>query len=320
MCHELKPIEDFAFRSKKTGERQSHCRACQAKYRRQHYLDNRDAYVKREVQRIDGFRKANRLLLYQYLLSHPCVDCGENDPVVLEFDHRDPADKRSEVSAIAARKPWKFVVEEIAKCEVRCANCHRLRTASQFSWQLGAGSTWDQDAPEPVAVIQALLLPPDGVRDCRMCGLIKPLTEFSVKNKKTGRRAWKCKTCVAANSRAHYEKNRDRYLVRTRSTKRAYRKRNRALKSDVIAALACVDCGATDPRMLDFDHRDPATKFNEVSRMMSSGSWPAILSEIAKCDVRCANCHRRRTAADLGWTRFTLGRESSLRLSEDAAA
>lgn len=65
--------------------------------------------------------------LFEYLLDHPCVDCGEPDPMVLEFDHL--RDKVANVSyMVAVKKPWNVILAEIAKCEVRCANCHRRRT------------------------------------------------------------------------------------------------------------------------------------------------------------------------------------------------
>jgi hypothetical protein len=73
--------------------------------------------------------------LWQYLLEHPCVDCGLKDPLVLEFDHVELSAKRLEVNRLVQRGfAWPTVVEELAKCEVRCANCHRRRTARQFDW------------------------------------------------------------------------------------------------------------------------------------------------------------------------------------------
>jgi hypothetical protein len=78
-------------------------------------------------------RLLNRDKLLEYLLSHPCVDCGESDPIVLEFDHIN-GNKIANVSSIKNTKNWDQVLAEIAKCEVRCANCHRRRTASQFLW------------------------------------------------------------------------------------------------------------------------------------------------------------------------------------------
>lgn len=65
-------------------------------------------------------RDANYDRLRTYFLSHPCVDCGERDPVVLEFDHI--RDKSRDISNLLGFA-WERVASEIAKCEVRGANC-----------------------------------------------------------------------------------------------------------------------------------------------------------------------------------------------------
>jgi len=65
------------------------------------------------------------------------------------------------------------------------------------------------------------------------------------------------------------------------------------------------DCGEPDPVVLEFDHRDPNEKRIGISSMLTS-SKEAILAEIAKCDIRCANCHRRSTAKRFGYYRFNL--------------
>ena len=65
--------------------------------------------------------------LLEYFKTHPCLDCGERDPVVLEFDHL--RDKLFDISAALIQRRWSAVLAEIAKCEVVCANCHRRRTA-----------------------------------------------------------------------------------------------------------------------------------------------------------------------------------------------
>ena len=60
-----------------------------------------------------------------YLSKHPCVDCGENDIRVLEFDHL--GDKTKSISDILHGNMEKLQ-NEIKKCEVVCANCHKIRT------------------------------------------------------------------------------------------------------------------------------------------------------------------------------------------------
>ena len=67
-------------------------------------------------------------MVLAYLLEHPCVDCGETDPVVLDFDHL--RDKTKNVSALL-KSTWTRILREIEKCDVVCANCHRRRTASR---------------------------------------------------------------------------------------------------------------------------------------------------------------------------------------------
>ena len=74
-------------------------------------------------------------LVWTYFKSHPCADCGEKDPVVLQFDHRDAQDKKFNISTMLSKeKTWEFLLEEINKCNVRCANCHIRKTAKQLNW------------------------------------------------------------------------------------------------------------------------------------------------------------------------------------------
>jgi hypothetical protein len=68
------------------------------------------------------------------LKANPCVDCGETDPIILEFDHI-TNDKHFNISD-ATRHGYgmKKLIAEIAKCEVRCANCHRKKTYERSGW------------------------------------------------------------------------------------------------------------------------------------------------------------------------------------------
>lgn len=62
----------------------------------------------------------------------PCMDCRNKFPVVcMDFDHRDADDKLTEVSRLIRMGSMKKLKEEIAKCDVVCSNCHRIRTANR---------------------------------------------------------------------------------------------------------------------------------------------------------------------------------------------
>lgn len=75
-----------------------------------------------------------------------------------------------------------------------------------------------------------------------------------------------------------------------------HRIRVRAQLFNYLADKKCADCGEADPIVLEFDHQDPKHKFKQISRILSGHySWNSVLKEIQKCDIRCANCHRRKT-------------------------
>ena len=71
-------------------------------------------------------RKRNRDFLQEYLKTHPCVDCGEEDLIVLEFDHV-RGRKSACVKQLARDCSMETLVKEVRKCEVRCSNCHKRR-------------------------------------------------------------------------------------------------------------------------------------------------------------------------------------------------
>lgn len=74
-----------------------------------------------------------------YLKEHPCVHCGESDIRVLDFDHA-AGTKTADVSTLVGRgASWKRIEREIANCVVRCANCHRRKTALDFGWYKSNG-------------------------------------------------------------------------------------------------------------------------------------------------------------------------------------
>lgn len=69
----------------------------------------------------------NRRNLLNYYVDHPCIDCGETDPVLLKFDH--VLGKNCSVATLMNRTTWDKVLAEIALCVVRCVSCHTKITA-----------------------------------------------------------------------------------------------------------------------------------------------------------------------------------------------
>lgn len=94
----------------------------------------------------------------------------------------------------------------------------------------------------------------------------------------------------------------NKIVARARDRERAQARR--ALLDDIKLTSGCIDCGYRQhPAALEFDHRDRSEKSFTIARFYHSVPWATVLAEIAKCDVRCANCHRVRSATHghLGW-------------------
>lgn len=128
-CEEEKPEADFAWRRKAKGQRDNYCRPCRADYKQEHYAANRPRYVAAARARKQALIAERMEFLLDYFGKHPCADCGETDPIVLEFDHL--RDKQFGIASGFRDRNWQSVLEEIAKCDVVCANCHRRRTAKR---------------------------------------------------------------------------------------------------------------------------------------------------------------------------------------------
>ena len=63
----------------------------------------------------------------------------------------------------------------------------------------------------------------------------------------------------------------------------------------------CIDCGETHLATLDFDHVREKKKVNISVLIRRGQTLRVILKEVEKCDVRCSNCHRKRTYKANGW-------------------
>lgn len=133
-CKLVLPVEEFATNRAQADGYNGMCRTCKKTYNAAYYQRTKEVHrearaVRREVDRI-----LIRQALWGYLLIHPCVDCGEADPVVLDFDHVRGVKQDNISQMVISLTSWARILEEIGKCEVRCANCHRRRTAITQGW------------------------------------------------------------------------------------------------------------------------------------------------------------------------------------------
>lgn len=133
-CHTEKPLDAFPIKNKARGTRRSYCLPCCREYGRQHYLQNVPYYVAKAAVARQRSQFANQNIVDEFLRTHSCVDCGEADPVVLDFDHVDPKLKHGDVGRMQHGAGPDRLRAEMDKCVIRCGNCHRLRTARQFGW------------------------------------------------------------------------------------------------------------------------------------------------------------------------------------------
>jgi hypothetical protein len=217
-CGQLLPESAF---NRQSNGRQYWCRGCYRDYFRARGDLHRQqsAAAKRKRQALArGFVK-------DHLATHPCVDCGESDPVVLEFDHVGP--KKGHVSWLAREgASVRLLAKEIQCCEVVCVNCHRRRTGLRGGWRRAAAHWWKTPPP-----------------------------------------------------------------------KRYETARNFAYAYSILERSSCVDCGASEMVYLDFDHVGPKT--GGVLVLAREGVGLARLGrEVSNCEIRCANCHRRRTVGE----------------------
>ena len=89
-CGKEKSIEEFGFYNKKLKKRRNTCIDCVAAY----YVENKPVFQERSKKK----RQSDKEFVHSYLAGRKCIDCGESDPTVLEFDHRDNEENASKLT------------------------------------------------------------------------------------------------------------------------------------------------------------------------------------------------------------------------------
>lgn len=127
-CGKEKELESNYYKHKLgRGGYRAHCIPCSKDFVSQS--------PERLLERMYAARRRNRAFMWEYYSTHPCVDCGEADPLVLEPDHLVKEDKLDNLSRLVhGTRSLAVIQRELDKCEVVCANCHKRRTAATQGW------------------------------------------------------------------------------------------------------------------------------------------------------------------------------------------
>jgi len=122
-------------------------------------------------------------------------------------------------------------------------------------------------------------------RICKICDSQKDLEEFPKDKRLYQGRKYQCRQCVADRTKIWKDKNKDKL--------KQHNDRYRKKVADVLLEYRtpCVECGESDPCVIDFHHVDPSKKSFSIGRKRNS--IPLIIKEIEKCVCLCANCHRK---------------------------
>lgn len=126
-CGYIKPATEFFTVKRNKDGLQSHCKECQRAYIRDHYERNKQYYKDKSL----GHHRPIADLIYT-LRCGACTDCGRHyHPIVMEFDHRNPSEKSYNIAEMRRHSP-ETALAELAKCDVVCSNCHKLRTHQRY--------------------------------------------------------------------------------------------------------------------------------------------------------------------------------------------
>ena len=123
-CKIQKQLIDFHKNKSRKDGLQDICKLCSKERDKKSYKGRKDYYIKNNTNNIIR----NRTFIFRYLnIFGKCIDCGIKDWRVLEFDHK--SNKLYNISDLVSKANSLLKIKkEIKKCEIRCANCHRIKT------------------------------------------------------------------------------------------------------------------------------------------------------------------------------------------------
>ncbi len=132
-CNTEKDTSEFRPNKCRKNGYQAYCIICDKKFQAEWYQKNKKKCISKAKVNTITYKQAARDYVISILRLSCCTDCGEKDIVVLDFDHK--SDKKYNISKmVLSGHSIEKIQNEIDKCEIRCANCHRRKTAKQFNW------------------------------------------------------------------------------------------------------------------------------------------------------------------------------------------
>lgn len=137
-CSRCDTTKDLSGFHRRGNGYQPICKSCRKLNDAKFYKDN-----KKRIIALKKKRRLEKLVWYFSLKQNPCVDCGVMfHPTAMQWDHRDKLDKILDVSAMLnLGKSKKLILKEIEKCDLRCANCHAVKSWKEST---GCSSVWPE--------------------------------------------------------------------------------------------------------------------------------------------------------------------------------
>lgn len=121
-CSKEKDLSLFNKKSTSNDGLQPFCKDCNKAYHKEHYKLNKTNYItKSRIQ-----RGKNKIAWDEFKATLSCKICGEDHPACLEFHHKNPDEKEFNLGQAYFRYGKEKIKIELEKCDILCANCHRI--------------------------------------------------------------------------------------------------------------------------------------------------------------------------------------------------
>lgn len=136
-CHIEKSLSEFYFRRKgvRAGKYYEKCKECMKIRGRDYYHLNRERQLPLALKRKRKLYNLKRKYLNN-VKNVPCADCKKKYPYyVMDFDHRKRSEKLDHIAHMLSHS-MKYLIAEVEKCDIVCANCHRIRTYNKSNAEI----------------------------------------------------------------------------------------------------------------------------------------------------------------------------------------